>query len=168
MKIQQSDISGGRPYLVDFTARQEDIIDENHELSGRISDAGLEVTGLVTKLSSKEFRVDLHVTGDMIFPCARCLKPAVSHCDYEYHESVSVSPDDDTFDLIPCLEECLFINEPFRVLCKPDCKGLCLHCGCDLNAEQCDCEEKYKQADAIDPRMAKLKALLPDKSAQNK
>jgi uncharacterized protein len=42
-----------------------------------------------------------------------------------------------------------------RPLCKPDCKGLCPHCGIDLNVEQCNC------ADAdVDERMAALRALL--------
>lgn len=166
MKIQQSELTGGKPFVVDMTVRQPDIVDENEELSGKIDENGLKVTGLVTRLSSKELRVDLHVTGTMIFPCARCLKPAKSPCDYDYHESVDVSPDEPEFDLIPCVEECLFINEPFRVLCKLDCKGLCPHCGCDLNETQCDCEEKFKEADVIDPRMAKLKALLPDQDTK--
>lgn len=167
MKIQQSELFGGKPYAVDFTVHQKDIVDDNQELSGTIGEDGLQVTGLVTRLSAKELQVDLDVAGEMVFPCARCLKPTAVSCDYEYHESAAVSPDDADFDLIPCVEECLFINEPFRVLCKPDCKGLCPHCGCDLNVTQCDCEEKFKQSeDAIDPRMAKLKALLPDEGAE--
>jgi uncharacterized protein len=36
---------------------------------------------------------------------------------------------------------------PARVLCQADCKGLCPHCGQNLNTAQCNC-----QAAAADPR----------------
>ncbi|MEG2076553.1 MAG: YceD family protein, partial [Victivallaceae bacterium] len=36
------------------------------------------------------------------------------------------------------IEMVLFL--PINILCSDDCRGLCPHCGCDLNAESCDCE----------------------------
>jgi uncharacterized protein len=41
-----------------------------------------------------------------------------------------------------------------RVLCKETCKGLCPHCGKDLNATICDCRMEF-----IDERLAVLKKL---------
>jgi uncharacterized protein len=38
--------------------------------------------------------------------------------------------------------------------CQPDCKGLCPHCGQDLNVAPCECEEEV-----IDARWAGLQAL---------
>ena len=58
--------------------------------------------------------------------------------------------------MVPYVEECLFINEPFKVLCDEDCKGLCPSCGANLNQEQCSCGDDTD----IDPRMEALKELL--------
>ncbi|MDD6168654.1 MAG: DUF177 domain-containing protein, partial [Lachnospiraceae bacterium] len=41
------------------------------------------------------------------------------------------------------------VNWPAKVLCKPDCKGICPKCGTNLNLETCDCEQGE-----LDPRMA--------------
>lgn len=49
----------------------------------------------------------------------------------------------------------IVLHWPSQVLCKPDCKGLCPHCGKNLNKGECNCKE-----DDIDPRLAVLKKLL--------
>jgi uncharacterized protein len=41
------------------------------------------------------------------------------------------------------------------VLCRPDCRGLCLECGADLNADP----SHTHGADDIDPRLAALVAI---------
>ena len=43
----------------------------------------------------------------------------------------------------------ILVNWPAKVLCKPDCKGICPKCGTNLNLETCDCEPGE-----LDPRMA--------------
>ena len=50
-------------------------------------------------------------------------------------------------------QELVVISEGIRY-CRPDCKGLCPHCGQDQNTDPCDCEENQ-----IDPRWAGLQAL---------
>lgn len=40
---------------------------------------------------------------------------------------------------------------PMSILCRPDCRGLCVHCGTDLNAGDCDCVQE-----SGDPRWAAL------------
>ena len=61
-------------------------------------------------------------------------------------------------DLAPLLREEILIHTDKRILCKPDCKGLCPECGKNRNRETCDCEQ-----DRIDPRFAALKDLLDSK-----
>lgn len=158
MKIKQDDLQGGKALNFDFTVTQNDIVDENRELGGKISDDGLSVSGKIFRLNQREYDVQLHITGNMIYPCARCLEPTAYPCDFEYDETIEVSPDSETIDLIPCIEECLFINEPYRVLCKEDCKGLCPHCGANLNHTQCNCSDD-EESD-VDPRLSVLKKLL--------
>ena len=44
-----------------------------------------------------------------------------------------------------------------KLLCKPDCKGLCCRCGANLNDGPCSCKPE------ADPRFAVLQRLLNDK-----
>jgi len=46
----------------------------------------------------------------------------------------------------------LLIEVPAKKLCKEDCKGLCPHCGANLNKEKCSCP-----TEVIDPRWEGLK-----------
>lgn len=40
----------------------------------------------------------------------------------------------------------IILNAPLYGLCKPDCKGFCPVCGCDLNTMQCSCSSSVKNA----------------------
>jgi uncharacterized protein len=37
------------------------------------------------------------------------------------------------------LREQVLLSLPVRTLCKPDCKGLCPHCGVNRNSQACNC-----------------------------
>jgi uncharacterized protein len=50
------------------------------------------------------------------------------------------------------LREQLLLALPLRAICRDDCKGLCPHCGKNLNLEQCNCAEPLE-----DPRWSALK-----------
>ena len=74
-----------------------------------------------------------------------------------------LSPDDldldyytgEIVDLESILREQIILMLPLKPLCDESCKGLCPHCGADLNLETCTCP-----ADAVDSpfaRLAKLK-----------
>jgi len=43
---------------------------------------------------------------------------------------------------------------PLKAICREDCRGLCPHCGRNLNLEQCTCAEPIE-----DPRWEALKGL---------
>jgi uncharacterized protein len=58
-------------------------------------------------------------------------------------------------DLAPLIRELAWLAIPMKHLCDPECKGLCPHCGVNLNDEPCQCEEIR-----VDPRLAPLKELL--------
>ena len=49
----------------------------------------------------------------------------------------------------------LLMNQPEKVLCKPDCKGICKKCGKDLNEGECGCDTFVP-----DPRMAVLQDIF--------
>jgi len=52
------------------------------------------------------------------------------------------------------LREQILLALPLRVTCKEECKGLCPHCGKNLNVEQCSCAEPLE-----DPRWAALREI---------
>jgi uncharacterized protein len=52
------------------------------------------------------------------------------------------------------LFEQIMLQIPMRVLCKGTCKGMCPHCGKDLNTTSCDCRTEF-----VDERLAVLKKL---------
>ena len=49
----------------------------------------------------------------------------------------------------------ILMNWPMQVLCKEDCKGICSHCGKDLNEGPCSCEQE-----SPDPRMAAIRDIF--------
>lgn len=48
----------------------------------------------------------------------------------------------DEMDLTDLVSSSIAIEIPFKVLCDPDCKGLCPRCGQNLNEGPCDCPER--------------------------
>jgi uncharacterized protein len=62
--------------------------------------------------------------------------------------------DGHTLDLGPTLREQILLALPMDALCGESCKGLCPHCGQNLNEATCDC-----RANMADPRWAKLREL---------
>lgn len=64
---------------------------------------------------------------------------------------------DDCADLDELLTTAFVLNMDSKLLCKPDCKGLCFRCGRNLNDGACDCRPE------TDPRLAVLGQLLKDK-----
>ncbi|MDR2090678.1 MAG: DUF177 domain-containing protein [Clostridiales bacterium] len=54
-----------------------------------------------------------------------------------------------------CLDEIVkekfVLSFPEYVVCKPGCKGLCPVCGCDLNVNQCNCQENQKDDGSGNP-----------------
>ncbi len=98
--------------------------------------------------------------------CARCMKPIAAEFDYEFDEHISNSSvaaeEDDvivisgsTVDVTDIALNNFLVAAPMRYLCKPDCKGLCPHCGADRNVKDCDCEDGV-----IDPRLSALEDLF--------
>lgn len=100
--------------------------------------------------------------------CDRCLAPVhgefitrmehilVSSLNGEETEEL-VLVENDELELLPLTETDIYLDLPQKTLCKSDCRGLCQHCGKNLNDGLCGCHEKK-----IDPRMAVLASLLTE------
>jgi uncharacterized protein len=55
------------------------------------------------------------------------------------------------------IREQIYLGLPMKFLCAAECRGLCPHCGANLNEVECGCAEA-----AGDPRWASLKAIVHD------
>lgn len=96
-------------------------------------------------------------------PCMRCLEPAGLELEVESREVDAAatededlrSPyvDDDELDLGRWAHDATILALPTRILCRPDCQGLCPVCGVSLNdADPAD----HDHGSAKDPRWATL------------
>lgn len=66
-----------------------------------------------------------------------------------------VVAEDQKVDLDPLVRDDIVIRYPSKLLCSPDCKGLCPNCGKNLNEGDCDCANEQ-----TDPRLDALKAFF--------
>jgi uncharacterized protein len=110
-------------------------------------------------------RFPLHVEG----PCMRCLEPAVVATEVDAREVDQSNTEDeelrspyvvdDDLDLGRWAHDAAVLALPPRILCRPDCAGLCSVCGESLNdADPADHEHETTP----DPRWAKLDELKLD------
>ncbi len=60
----------------------------------------------------------------------------------------------DQADLDDIVRTVFVLSMDSKLLCKPDCQGLCHRCGKNLNEGKCDCQKE------VDPRFAALRQLL--------
>lgn len=98
--------------------------------------------------------------------CARCLTDFIQKLDWEFTElyafdqrSITESglllPEDAHLDMEELLREFAVLEIPINPICKPDCEGLCIECGQNLNEKDCG-----HRPDEPDSPFAKLKDLL--------
>jgi len=87
----------------------------------------------------------LLVTGRLSTPatlrCSRCLRvfdQPLSVEQFVFHQELH---GEDFVDLTSNIREDIILELPQRALCAEDCKGLCPHCGKDLNKGPCRCKQ---------------------------
>ncbi len=106
--------------------------------------------------------------------CARCLDPVRGNFEVTLERTVADEKTlsekqleenvdeyavirDGMLDLDELVEEEVLLSFPMRVLCAPDCPGLCPKCGKPKRLGDCGCDLREP-----DPRLAILKTLLTE------
>lgn len=91
------------------------------------------------------------VAARLALTCARCLEPAMLERSVEvmelFEDPARREPEDEVpdagyellddataIDLSTLVRDALLVDLPVRVLCRPDCPGLCPHCGAPADA----------------------------------
>jgi len=110
---------------------------------------------------------NLAFTARLLGPCYRCLTDAVLELPIAVREYQATSPDDEqlttpylegsNLDISSWAHDAVALALPEKILCRPDCAGLCPVCGKNLNEEPHTHEEHE-----ADPRWAALEALRND------
>jgi uncharacterized protein len=122
--------------------------------------------------------LDIRVQGDLATSvetaCARCLEPVAREVAREFEllyrprgvdagrQEISVTQAEaeigyyvgEGVELKDILGEQILLEVPMKVVCREDCKGLCLTCGHNLNESDCRCPPTVS-----DPRWQALKDL---------
>ena len=126
----------------------------------------------------RSFINDIRIAGDfrtrVELACARCLEPITREVGRKFDllyrpqgsdagkEELSVTVAEaevgyyqgEGLLLEDVLREQILLALPLKAICREDCKGLCPHCGRNLNLEQCACAEPLD-----DPRWSALKQI---------
>ena len=81
--------------------------------------------------------------------CDRCLDEFEREYTFDFSHIVVPSVNGNNDDYIVADGESIELNDiaftdlllqlPSKILCKDDCKGLCMLCGCNLNVSECNC-----------------------------
>jgi uncharacterized protein len=126
----------------------------------------------VDRLEPGRYRLAGRFTGEVELSCGRCLESyrlaVATNFDLQYvprsqnagegereveeDDLTTAYYDDDHIDLGELIAEQFQLALPMKPLCSEGCKGLCPHCGTNLNTETCDCSRQWE-----DPRFASLK-----------
>ena len=98
--------------------------------------------------------------------CDRCASDFTSNVEFpldvvlvtelsnEENEEWVFPLEGDSADLEDIIRTVFVLNMDSKLLCKPNCKGICGGCGRNLNVEACSCQKE------LDPRFAALRQLL--------
>jgi uncharacterized protein len=140
------------------TQGHADLVEEHHGKHKKLQDIRLSGS-LATRLEVS---------------CARCLEPVQHDVTRSFEllyrpqgsdaraEELSVTDAEaeigyykgDGIELDDVLREQVLLAVPLKSLCREDCRGLCPHCGKNLNQEKCSCSEEVE-----DPRWEALKEI---------
>jgi uncharacterized protein len=122
----------------------------------------------------KDIRLRGRLAAGLELQCARCLDPVKQDVEREFdllYRPLGVDAGRDELSVTDAeaeigyyqgegilledvLREQVLLALPLKITCREDCKGLCPHCGKNLNLEQCSCAVPLE-----DPRWTALKEI---------
>lgn len=171
METGQLDLEGlalrsGQATAVGFRLDPEPpvIAGEPYPIEGGFVDARVEVSRTTSGYALR-LLAGLTVGG----PCLRCLEPTTLDLEIDSREVDQPRTDDGELrspyvaagilEATAWLHDAIVLALPDRILCRPDCLGLCGVCGAALN----DLEPgSHSHEKPLDPRFAKLRELSGD------
>ncbi|MCP4650749.1 MAG: DUF177 domain-containing protein [PVC group bacterium] len=91
-------------------------------------------------LERDNVQIDIKVESQLRFTCNRCLE------DHEQQvkkniDLIKPAQEESVIDITQIVREEIILDYPVKLLCSPECKGLCAKCGKNLNETSCDCKQ---------------------------
>ena len=170
MKINLREIEAGETeFNFQVSPEEMDLFSPEVEFL-EVVETRVRVTG-----SEKQHLLDTSIETKAQCKCSRCLEPVslplradfkliLKSCGpfakapetpSEEEDLVLVADSDSSFDITERVRGAIILSLPLKPLCREDCRGLCPHCGVNLNLKTCQCGEQK-----LDPRWSKLKELM--------
>jgi len=121
----------------------------------------------ISRTTGEGYALRLRFGATLTGPCVRCLEPAMPAFTVDAREVSQPGETDElsspyvqrgVLDLHSWVRDALALALPAKLLCRPDCAGLCPTCGADLNLEGAD----HAHQQGPDPRWSKLSELRFD------
>jgi uncharacterized protein len=104
-------------------------------------ESDLQVAGDIMSVDD-QIIVHAKLTGREIAACSRCLTEIRQEYLRDFFLAFEVTKER-FIDLLPHFREEMLLEQPLRVLCRPNCRGLCARCGADLNKKgTCTCADR--------------------------
>ncbi len=155
--------------LVNAPVGQREVVVLNHEalVLGDLRLKYLEGELRFTRLANG-ILVEGVLQSEVQTECTRCLEPFYEPVAIELQDTLglpgaSLTPErpvrvteDGWADISPLVREYAWLGLPLNPLCTLDCKGLCVHCGGNLNRGECTCDS----SEPTDRRWDVLRSLL--------
>jgi uncharacterized protein len=154
----------GRRLEFELQPGEVDLGGHSYEFSPPLVPARLEVSR-----TASGYALRLTFAGEIVGPCMRCLASASVPVSVEAREVDQAGTDDEELrspyvnggelDLNAWGHDALVLAMPQRLLCRPDCAGLCAVCGESLNDTEAGAHDHPAEPD---PRWDKLRELKLD------
>lgn len=162
VSVKEPDLNIGRAYPVEFLSSAEvlDITSDQYIILGDIA-----IKGDIVH-TGKAYKVEGMISFTKAFRCDFCLEnfervQAFSFLEEYKREGTETANEDlfcfsgDYIDIAELIRETILLSLPLNQICSPDCRGLCMKCGANLNEAECGCDRHI-----IDPRLAELQRVL--------
>ena len=143
--VDLSDLRYGNCYPVSEPVTAEGRVRNTAGVLVMTGNIGTTIHGVCDRCAS-EFAQDVDLPIDVVL---------VRELSNEENEDEWVFPlEGNSADLEDIIRTVFVLNLDSKLLCKPDCKGMCCRCGKNLNDGPCGCQKE------LDPRFAALRQLL--------
>lgn len=154
MRLDLSQLESGRRLRKEFAISPQDAVLTGYQAQVQ---EPLRLDVELTRPSADTYVLTAELEGTVLERCRRCLIPVtVEVADrfrvvYQETGPEEFAPADDLVALAPGAREIeigdevrdrLFLETERYPVCRADCRGLCPHCGRNLNEGPCDCAEE--------------------------
>lgn len=120
----------------------------------------------IAELVGADIRIHGRIAAEASAECARCTAPVNLAVEQDFdliyrpasaiarEEEIEIPRDEldvgfytgEGINLVDVVKEQVILALPMKVLCRPDCRGLCPSCGANLNGGACRCPQPQSES----------------------